>query len=66
MACDLVEGTDSFTGQYTKEDKVCFETYLQKKLDMIQLPDKDEAFLRRCMLTMYANPALNHQKALKV
>ena len=33
---------------------------------MIQLPDKDEAFLRRCMLTMYASPALNHQKALKV
>ncbi|WP_302571793.1 1-acyl-sn-glycerol-3-phosphate acyltransferase [Phocaeicola coprocola] len=66
VACDLLEGKDTFAGQYTEEDKVRFETYLQKKLDMIQLPDKDEAFLRRCMQTMYANPALNHQKALKV
>ena len=66
VACDLLEGKDTFAGQYTEEDKVRFETYLQKKLDMIQLPDKDEAFLRRCMLTMYAHPALNHQKALKV
>ena len=66
VACDLLEGKDTFAGQYTEEDKVRFETYLQKKLDMIQLPDKDEAFLRRCMLTMYANPELNHQKALKV
>ncbi len=66
VACDLLEGKDTFAGQYTEEDKVRFETYLQKKLDMIQLPDKDEAFLRRCMLTMHANPALNHQKALKV
>lgn len=66
VACDLLEGKNTFAGQYTEEDKVRFETYLQKKLDMIQLPDKDEAFLRRCMLTMYANPALNHQKALKV
>lgn len=54
VACDLLEGKDTFAGQYTEEDKVRFETYLQKKLDMIQLPDKDEAFLRRCMLTMYA------------
>lgn len=66
VACDLLEGKNTFAGQYTEEDKVRFETYLQKKLDMIQLPDKDEAFLRRCMLTMYANPTLNHQKALKV
>lgn len=66
VACDLLEGKNTFAGQYTEEDKVRFETYLQKKLDMIQLPDKDEAFLRRCMLTMCANPALNHQKALKV
>lgn len=32
---------------------------------MISLPDKDEEFLRKCMLTMYANPVINHQKALE-
>ena len=66
VACDLLEGGQTFASHYTNDDKVRFENYLQKKLDMIQLPNKDEAFLRRCMLTMYANPALNHQKALNV
>lgn len=66
VACDLLEGGQTFASHYTNDDKVRFENYLQKKLDMIQLPNKDEAFLRRCMLTMYANPAFNHQKALNV
>lgn len=66
VACDLLEGGQTFAGHYTNDDKVRFETYVQKKLDMIQLPNKDEAFLHRCILTMYANPALNHQKALNV
>lgn len=66
VACDLLEGGHTFASHYTNDDKVRFETYLQKKLDMIQLPNKDEAFLRHCMLTMYANPALNQQKALSV
>lgn len=66
VACDLLEGGQTFASHYTNDDKVRFETYVQKKLDMIQLPNKDEVFLRRCILTMYANPALNHQKALNV
>ena len=48
---------------YTAEDKVRFEQYLQKKMAMIQIPNKDEEFLRKCMLTMYANPVINQQKA---
>lgn len=63
VACDLLNGTDAFAGKYTPEEKQRFEAYLQKKLDMIQLPNKDEAFLRRCMLQMYANPAINYLKA---
>lgn len=63
VACDLLNGTDTFAGKYTPEEKQRFEAYLQKKLDLIQLPNKDEAFLRRCMLQMYANPAINYQKA---
>ncbi len=66
VACDLLEGGQTFASHYTNDDKVRFETYVQKKLDMIQLPNKDEAFLLRCILTMYANPALNHQEALNV
>ena len=63
VACDLLNGTDTFAGKYTPEEKQRFEAYLQKKLDLIQLPNKDEAFLRRCMLQMYANPAINYLKA---
>ena len=46
------------------EEKKRFEAYLQKKLDLIQLPNKDEDFLRQRILTMYANPAINHLKAI--
>ena len=49
---------------YTPEEKKRFEAYLQKKLDLIQLPNKDEDFLRQRILTMYANPAINHLKAI--
>ena len=39
-----------------------FERYLKGQLDKIKLPQKDEAFLRERMLTMYANPARNQIK----
>lgn len=63
VVCDLLNDTDTFAGKYTLEEKQRFETYLQQKLDLIQLPNKDEAFLRRCILQMYANPAINYLKA---
>lgn len=63
VACDLLNDTDTFASKYTLEEKQRFETYLQQKLDLIQLPNKDEAFLRRCILQMYANPAINYLKA---
>jgi hypothetical protein len=52
------------TCAYTPEEKKRFEAYLQKKLDLIQLPNKDEDFLRQRILTMYANPTINHLKAI--
>lgn len=65
VAHDLLTGTDRFADRYTPENKVRFESYLQQRISLITLPDKDEAFLRQCLLTMYANPAINHQKALE-
>ncbi len=64
VACDLLEGGNRFAGKYTPEDKEKFEAYLRKKLGMIALENKDEAFLRERILYMYANPAFNHQKAI--
>ena len=66
IACDLLEGKQTFADKYDEKEKAKFEAYLQKKLDMIDLPDKDIPFLRRCILTMYANPTINHLKALHV
>ena len=36
-----------------------FNQYLAGQMAKINLPNKDEAFLRERMLTMYANPVRN-------
>lgn len=64
-ALDLLQGTDSFASHYTPEEKAKFEAYLASRLPLIELPEKDEPFLRRCILTMYANPVINHLKAVQ-
>lgn len=64
VAYDWLSGESRMADRYTPEEKAKFEAYVQKKLDLIDLPDKDEAFLRKCILTMYANPVVNHLKAV--
>ena len=48
---------------YTSDDVERFEKYLAGQLAKINIPNKDEAFLRESMLTMYANPLRNYLKA---
>ena len=62
IALDELEGSDNYASQYTDADKKNFEKYLQGQLAKIELPNKDEAFLRERMLTMYANPLRNYLK----
>lgn len=64
VAYDWLNGESRMADRYTPEEEAKFEAYVQKKLDLIDLPDKDEAFLRKCILTMYANPVVNHLKAV--
>ncbi len=64
VAYDWLNGESRMADRYTPEEKAKFEAYVQKKLDLIDLPDKDETFLRKCILTMYANPVVNHLKAV--
>ena len=59
IALDMLEGNEAHAGKYTAEDKAVFEKYLQGQIARIDIPNKDEAFLRERMLTMYANPARN-------
>lgn len=64
IALDLLEERDvESTSHYTAEDKATFLHYLSDRLALIQLPNKDEAFLRERILTMYANPLRNHLAA---
>lgn len=65
VAADLLHNTQKYLEHYTQADKQQFETYINSRLAMIDLPNKDEHFLRRCLYTMYANPALNQTEALK-
>ena len=60
VAYDLLRQSVYFRTNYDLRDKVQFETYLQKQIEKIDIPDKDEAFLRTKILEMYSNPLKNH------
>ena len=59
VAADLLDGGNHFASHYTVEDKLRFTDYLARQLSRIDLPDKDEDFLREKLLQMYANPLRN-------
>ena len=65
IALDTLNGEAKYADKYTEEDKAQFEGYLNKQMDKIDLPNKDMDFLRNYMLTMYANPLINHLKAIE-
>ena len=64
IAADLLSGERRNADHYTQADEQRFEAYLQGQLAKIKLPEKDDAFLRERMLTMYANPLKNYLAAL--
>jgi hypothetical protein len=59
IALDELNGDQTNSSHYTAADKRRFETYLSGQLAKITLDNKDEAFLRERILTMYANPLIN-------
>ena len=66
VAYDELEGTDS-SAHYTAEERAEALRYIEARLQLVQLPEglaPDKAFLRHCILTMYANPLRNQRKAL--
>lgn len=65
VALDELEGTTAHADRYTAEQKAQFDGYIAQQMAKIQLPNKDEAFLRERLLTMYANPARNQEHLLK-
>ena len=59
VAVDLLQGGNTYADRYTAEERATFEQYLAGQLQKIDMPGKDEEFLRTKILEMYANPALN-------
>jgi len=63
VALDMLNGSKDYADKYSAEEKKRFIDYLEGQLSKIQLPNKDEAFLRERILTMYANPLKNYLAA---
>lgn len=62
-ALDVLSGKEDFASHYTLEEKSAFLKYIDGQLEKItDIPNKDDAFLRERILTMYANPVRNHIK----
>ncbi|MBQ2300743.1 MAG: acyltransferase, partial [Bacteroidaceae bacterium] len=65
VAADMLNGTSTYVRHYTEKERKVFETYLQSRIDLVEIVNKDENFLRERILTMYANPVFNKQNALR-
>ena len=63
IALDELNGDSANASHYTEADKQRFEQYLSGQIAKINLDNKDEAYLRERILTMYANPARNKGKS---
>ena len=60
---EQLTGDKQFADKYTAEDVTKLEAYLAERIAKVDLPEKDEAFLRTKILEMYANPLKNYLKA---
>jgi len=63
IALDMLGLDIPFKRNYKDADKKAFQIYLQGQIDKIDLPNKDEDFLRTKILEMYANPVINYLKS---
>lgn len=63
VAADLLDGLSQFAHCYSAKEKEQFTAYLEQQLEKIDMPGKDEDFLRKRMLEMYANPLKNKKRA---
>lgn len=65
VAAYLLTQDDQYATHFTPQEKEAFEAYIAKQVQKIDLPNRDDDFVRQKMLQMYANPLFNHVKALQ-
>ncbi len=66
IAYDLLHGGCTFCKRYSAYDRKVFDEYLRGQLAKVTIPNPDEAFLRQCILTMYANPVVNKMQQVEL
>jgi hypothetical protein len=59
IAYDLLKDENRFAKEYSTMEKLDFERYLSLQITKIDLPEKDDDFLMKKLLEMYANPLVN-------
>lgn len=64
VAAHLLWPDKGFEGHFNADERKTFVDYIESRLAMIDLPNRDEQFLRECLLKMYANPVRNHFAAM--
>lgn len=63
IAADKLDGMNKFSHSYSESEKERFTAYVKQQLDKIDIKDKDEDFLNKRILEMYANPLKNKIEA---
>lgn len=58
-ALDMLNGNADNAAHYTEAEKQTFVDYVESRIQMIDLPDRDDKFCRQRILEMYANPCKN-------
>ena len=53
---------DKFADQYSQNEKTAFREYIDSRISMVDIADKDTAFLTEKLLEMYSFPLVNQLK----
>lgn len=62
-AYDIFNNSNRYADKYTAEQKSNFEKYVEGQIAKIDIPNKDNIFLKERILTMYMNPVINFHNA---
>ena len=65
IALDMIQNTKLYLEHYTEEQYKEFEEYIASRIELIDIENKDNKFLRQCLLSQYAYPTRNHLTAME-
>ena len=63
IALDMIQNTKLYLEHYTDEQYKQFEEYIASRLDLIDIENRDDRYLRQCLLSQYAYPTRNYLTA---